>query len=195
VRAFSGSAIELALSSYPGFHVTAPPGEASPYGVFSAAYIDAAQVPHIAVLPDGTRLDVPIAGHTQPLADVAEPALPVAPTGPTARVPLGTVVGTRSGDKGGDANLGVWAGTDAGWAWLANFLTVERLRDLLPETRTLPVTRHLLPNLRALNFVVTGLLGAGVASNARHDPQAKALGEWLGSRVVDIPELLLGEGR
>jgi hypothetical protein len=194
-RAFSGSAIELALSSYPGFHVTAPPGEASPYGVFSAAYIEAAQVPHVAVLPDGTRLDVPIAEHTQPLAAVAEPALPVAPTGPTARVPLGTVLGTRSGDKGGDANLGVWAGTDAGWAWLANFLTVERLRHLLPETRTLPVTRHLLPNLRALNFVVTGLLGAGVASNARHDPQAKALGEWLGSRVVDIPELLLGEGR
>ncbi len=195
-RAFSGSAIELALSSYPGFHVTAPPGEASPYGVFSAAYIEAAQVPHVAVLPDGTRLDVADRrGTPNRWPPSPNPRCPSPPPAPTARVPLGTVLGTRSGDKGGDANLGVWAGTDAGWAWLANFLTVERLRHLLPETRTLPVTRHLLPNLRALNFVVTGLLGAGVASNARHDPQAKALGEWLGSRVVDIPELLLGEGR
>ena len=53
------------------------------------------------------------------------------------------------------------------------------------------MTRHLLPNLLALNFVVEGLLGEGVASNARHDPQAKALGEWLRSREADLPEVLL----
>ena len=194
-RAFSGAAIELALSSYPGFHVTAPPGEASPYGVFSAAYVDAAQVPHVAVLPDGTRVEVAPADVTQPLSDVTAPGVPDAPSGPTTRRPLGEVAATRSGDKGGDANLGVWADSDEGWAWLANYLTADKLRDLLPETRGLAITRHLLPNLRALNFVVTGLLGQGVASNARHDPQAKALGEWLGSRVVDVPESLLGEGR
>ena len=54
------------------------------------------------------------------------------------------------------------------------------------------MTRHVLPNLRALNFVVEDVLGQGVASNARHDPQAKAIGEWLRSRVVvDVPEALL----
>jgi hypothetical protein len=96
-------------------------------------------------------------------------------------------VGARSGDKGGDANLGVWARSDAHWRWLAHFLTVEEFRRLLPETASLPVTRYVLPNLRALNFVVTGLLGEGVAAQARFDPQAKALGEWLRARYVEVP--------
>ena len=101
------------------------------------------------------------------------------------------MVGTRSGDKGGDANVGVWTRTDEAFDWLAHTLTVERFQRLLPETRPLHVTRYLLPNLRAMNFVVEKILGDGVASNARHDPQAKALGEWLAARIVDIPEGLL----
>ena len=190
-RAFSNAAIELALASYPGFHVTAPPGEASPYGVFTAAYVDPALVPHVAVLPDGSRVDIALATESLALQDVAQPALPPPPDGPTMHLPLGLFAGTRSGDKGADANVGVWAPTDAAWPWLANLLTVEMFQFLLPETRPLRVTRHVLPNLRALNFVVEGLLGEGVASNARHDPQAKAVGEWLGSRKVDVPVDLL----
>jgi hypothetical protein len=114
-----------------------------------------------------------------------------APAGATARAPLGRVAGARSGDKGGSANLGVWARTDAGYAWLAGFLTVARLKELLPETAPLPVERYELPNVRALNFVIVGLLGEGVAASARLDPQAKSLGEWLRARVVDIPAELL----
>jgi len=191
-RAFSAAAIELALASVPGFHVCAPPGDASPYGVFSAAYIDAALVAHVAVLPDGSRIDIAPAADTQALADVAAPTLPVPlDPGPFRRAPLGAIAGARSGDKGGSANVGVWVRSDPEWRWLANTLTVEAFQRLLPETAALPVTRHLLPNLRALNFVVDGLLGEGVASNARHDPQAKALGEWLRSRIVEIPEVLL----
>ena len=190
-RAFSSLAIELALGSYPGFHVTAPPGDASSYGVFTAAYVDAALVPHIAVLPDGTRVDIARSPQTLALQEVAEPPLPAPLDGPTRAMPLGLYAGTRSGDKGADANVGVWAPSDEAWGWLANMLTVELFQQLLPETAPLRVTRHVLPNLRALNFVVEGLLGEGVASNARHDPQAKALGEWLGSRKVDVPEVLL----
>jgi hypothetical protein len=81
--------------------------------------------------------------------------------------------------------------TDEEWRWLVHALTVEEICHLLPEIRHLSVTRHVLPNLRALNFVVDGLLGEGVASQARFDPQAKALGEWLRSRKTDIPEGLL----
>ena len=190
-RAFSGAAIELALASYPGFHVTAPPSDASPYGVYTASYVDAREVPHVAVLPDGSRVDIPPASEALELSDVDEPALPGSLTGPTRRAPIGAVVGARSGDKGGDANLGVWARSDEAWRWLATTLTVEEFRRLLPETASLPVRRHVLPNLRALNFVVTGLLGEGVASQARFDPQAKAFGEWLRSRQVDVPEVLL----
>jgi hypothetical protein len=191
-RAFSSAAIELALASYPGFHVTAPPGDASPYGVFSAANVPATEVAHVAVLADGTRVPIHPASETSPLEDVAQPPLPTAPVkGPTRRLPLGTIAGARSGDKGGAANVGVWSRTDAEFGWLAHELTVERFKELLPETAALRVTRHVLPNLRALNFVVDGILGAGVASNARHDPQAKALGEWLRSRLVDVPEAVL----
>jgi hypothetical protein len=190
-RAFSNAAIELALGSYPGFHVTAPPGNASPYGVFTAAYVDASLVPHVAVLPDGTRVDIARSPETLALQEVSQPALPAPLDGPTRAMPLGQYAGTRSGDKGADANVGVWAPTDEIWGWLANLLTVELFQQLLPETAPLRVTRQVLPNLRALNFVVEGLLGEGVASNARHDPQAKALGEWLGSRKVDVPEVLL----
>ncbi|MFJ8436340.1 acyclic terpene utilization AtuA family protein [Kitasatospora sp. NPDC094019] len=111
--------------------------------------------------------------------------------GPTRRVPLGLVAGARSGDKGGDANLGVWARDEPGWHWLSRTLSTELLRELLPETAELPITRHLLPNLRALNFTIAGLLGEGVAAQHRFDPQAKALGEWLRSRRLDIPEALL----
>jgi hypothetical protein len=190
-RAFSGAAVELALASYPGFHLTAPPGDAQPYGSFTAASVAAVEVDHVAVIGDGRRVRIDPAAETAELADVPEPPLPEPPDGPTRRGPLGTVIGARSGDKGGSANVGVWARRDDAWPWLANALTVDALRRLLPEIESLPVTRHVLPNLRALNFVIDGLLGEGVASQARFDPQAKALGEWLRSRHVDIPEALL----
>ncbi|WP_137994133.1 acyclic terpene utilization AtuA family protein [Streptomyces vilmorinianum] len=194
-RALTGAAIELALASYPGFHVTAPPGKGAPYGVFEAAYVPAADVPHTAVLPDGTRRTLPpvhVPPHSREPEPVAEPPLPEPlPEGPVRRAPLGRVAGARSGDKGGDANIGVWVRTDREWRWLVHTLTVDRLRELLPETAGLDVVRHVLPNLRAVNFVVTGLLGEGVASQARFDPQAKALGEWLRARELDVPEELL----
>ena len=191
-RAFSGAAVELALASYPGFHLTAPPGDAQPYGVFTAAYVDRATVSQVAVLPDGSSVSVYEPDQTEPV-DKAEPLGPRAwtETGPVRRVPLGLVAGARSGDKGGDANIGVWVRSEREYSWLVSTLTVDRLRELLPETGTLPVTRYLLPNLHAINFVIEGILGAGVAAGARFDPQAKAVGEWLRARSLDIPVSLL----
>ena len=191
-RQFSAAAVELALASYPGFTTTAPPGDGQVYGLFKPGYVDAALVPHVAVLADGTRADIAPAAETLALGPVADPALPEPlPSGPTRRVPLGTIAGARSGDKGGSANVGVWVRTDAQWRWLAHTLTVDTLRELLPEAAELPVTRHLLPNLRAINFVIEGILGEGVAYQARFDPQAKGLGEWLRTRHLDIPEELI----
>ena len=191
-RAFSGAAVELALASYPGFHMTAPPGDAQPYGLFTAAYIDRSQVQQVAVLPDGSSVSVYEPDLTDP-QDRDEPPGPRAwtETGPVRRVPLGLLAGARSGDKGGDANVGVWVRDERAYSWLASTLTVEKLRELLPEAAKLPVTRHLLPNLYAVNFVIEGILGDGVAAGARFDPQAKALGEWLRARSVDIPVSLL----
>ena len=106
-------------------------------------------------------------------------------------MPLGTICGARSGDKGGNANVGVWVRTPDAYRWLASFLTVERLRALLPEARSLEVERYELPNILALNFVVKGLLGDGVAASLRSDPQAKSLGEYLRAKIVPVPVSLL----
>jgi hypothetical protein len=195
-RAFSARAVEIGLSSYPGFHLTAPPGDASPVGVYHPGFIACDAVDHVAVLHDGSRIPIAPARTTQRVA--ADPANTPGPPPPpqatqtrTRRAPLGRVAGARSGDKGGDANLGVWARSDASWSWLAHTLTVDELRRLLPETAAYPVQRHVFANLHALNFVIAGMLGEGVASSTRFDPQAKALGEWLRSRTIDIPEDLL----
>ncbi len=203
-RRFSGAAIELALASYPGFAVTAPPGNGSPYGVFEAGYVEQSVPEHTAVLPDGTRVAIPAPAVTTPVSDdpdvprgAGDPAARSDTAGPsdidTVMLPLGTLAAARSGDKGGDANVGVWVRTDAEWEWLRGWLTVDAIRQLLPETAALTLHRYEFPNLRAINVVVHGLLGAGVASGARFDPQAKGLGEWLRSRHVPIPRHLVRE--
>lgn len=135
-----------------------------------------------------------------------------------AIVPFGTFVGARSGDKGGTANVGAWvldpveraavalahgrdaslvADTDAvaladrRYVWLRVMLTPAGVRALLPETQGHRVEVFALPNLRAVNVVIHGLLGRGVAETSRIDPQAKGLGEHLRARLVDIPDDLL----
>ncbi|WP_244298888.1 acyclic terpene utilization AtuA family protein [Micromonospora cremea] len=189
-RAFSAAAVELALASYPGCTLTTLPGDATPYGVFTADTVPQDAVAHVAVLPSGERVPIappPTTCLHGPLVQ-QNPITRGASSPPrTRRGALGELVGARSGDKGGDANLGVWARSDAGYAWLRHWLTVERLAELLPETAPLAVQRYELPNLRAVNFVIEGLLGAGVAASTRFDPQAKALGELLRSRIVDLP--------
>ena len=189
-RAFSNAAVEVALGSYAGFFATAPPGGATPYGVYMAGFV-AQDVPaHEVVHDDGTVSPIDPPPVTAPLEPLASPDAP-AVAGETRRVPLGTVAGARSGDKGGDANIGLWVRDDAAYPWLAGLITVDTLRRLLPETEGLPVRITRLPNIRAVNVVVEGLLGRGVADQARFDPQAKGLGEWLRSRHVDVPVALL----
>ncbi|KJF20477.1 DUF1446 domain-containing protein [Rhodococcus sp. AD45-ID] len=191
-RPFSAVAVEMALASYPGFSLTAPPSNGQPYGVFTPGYVDAGSVPHVALLPDGTRVDIAPSTLTQDLEPVDEPERPEPlPPQSSLSVPLGTIAGARSGDKGGNANVGVWVRADDQWKWLVHTLTVEKLKELLPEAAELTVTRYQLPHLRAVNFVIEGILGQGVASQARFDPQAKGIGEWLRSRHIDIPISLL----
>jgi hypothetical protein len=192
-RAFSNAVIELALASIPGFFgVGGGPGAGRPFGVYEPACVPAEVVPQQVVVLGGETRQVSSVIPQAP-AFVAPPPEPgaAAPAGATTRAALGRVFGARSGDKGGNANLGVFARSDEAWAWLDGFLTVERLRALLPEVAPLSIDRHRLPNQRSLNFVIHGLLEEGVAASTRQDPQAKSLGEWLRARVVDIPSALL----
>src|SRR5262249_15679695 len=115
------------------------------------------------------------------------------PGGPTERVALGMICGARSGDKGGNANVGLWARNRATYAWLERYLTVERFKQLVPEAANVTVDRVPLPNIQSLNFVGHGLLGDGAARSTRSDPQAKSLGEYVRARLVDVPRSLLAE--
>ena len=197
-RAFSNAAVELALASYPGFTLTSPPGDATPYGIYWPALVPAGQVEHVVVHHDGRREVIPhTPGTSSPImqsayASHAQPAYGNSMIGgETRRVPLGTLIGARSGDKGGNANVGFWARTDEAAQWLLGWLDEKAFRALLPEADDLAVDVFPLPNLRAVNVVVHGLLEEGVAASTRFDPQAKGLGEYLRSRYVDVPESLL----
>ena len=209
-KRFTAPAVELALGSYPGFTLTGPPGPASPYGVYRPAYVARDVVTHTVHLPDGSTETIPDPPTTsatpspveppssvEPVETPVEPPSSVEPveTTRTRRVPLGTFVHARSGDKGGDANVGLWARAGDRQAergrWLQDHLTAGRVRELLPETAQLDVEVFALPNLHGVNVLVHGLLGDGVAASTRFDPQAKAVGEWLRSRHVEIPEELL----
>jgi len=244
-KPFTGPAIELALASYPGFTVTAPPGRPTAYGIYRPAYVPRDAVTHTVVHADGRRETIP----EPPLVEqgalaVVEEGAPAAveegaqapvskppaaggfetvasatlrdgrfatssgtassTTGETRpaviEAPLGTFVYARSGDKGGDANLGLWVVHDDSprypdrVAWLTDLVTPDTVRRLVPEAADLEIEVHPLPNLGGVNVLVRGLLGQGVAASTRFDPQAKALGEWVRSRHVPIPVELCPEG-
>lgn len=209
-RAFTNGAVELALASIPGMGLTKLPEPGTPYGYYRAGYVSQVDVPHVVVHADGRREDIPPPPLTaEPGGDQSEGearesgrdrfdrvATSARPAGRAARVPLGDLAYARSGDKGGDANIGVWIPAAhprraEAFAWLDATMTPKRVRELLPEAANLDVEVHHLPNLAGLNIIIHGLLGEGVASSTRQDPQAKALGEWLRARHVLIPEELL----
>ncbi|MFM8239022.1 MAG: acyclic terpene utilization AtuA family protein [Actinomycetota bacterium] len=196
-KPFTTAVIEATLASYPGMFPTAPPGEGTPYGVYWPATVDRATVP-ASVTVDGQTVPITtyLRGETSVLVDAPAVALPEVRESSVLGVPLGVIAGARSGDKGGDANIGVWIPAamplrDEVYAWLVSLLTPDRIRELLPEAALLAIDVHPLPNLHAVNIVIHGLLGRGVAENARSDPQAKGLGEHLRSRIVPIPRHLL----
>jgi Acyclic terpene utilisation family protein AtuA len=201
-RAFSAAVVETGLASYPGFYSLTPPGDASMYGVYWPTTVPADLV-STRVLIDGEQVwtgearaepsepSAPAAADEGRPTESASAGHPSAHAAETRRLPLGVIAGARSGDKGGNANVGVWARTAEEFSWLDGYLTAERLAELVPAVAGLPVERYRLPNLKALNFVVIGLLGRGVAASTRLDPQAKALGEELRAAIADVPVQLI----
>ena len=193
-RAFSNVGTEMALSSYPGMFGTGGPGGAQSYGVYWPTLIPS-DLCWSEVVLDGKRSVIENTPPSGPISDDT-PNQRVAPSGkwdnvPTTRLAIGRLVGTRSGDKGGNANLGVFCRSHVAFEWLDEFLTSDRLRALLPDIGDRKIRRYRLPNIWSLNFVVEGLLEEGVAASTRMDGQAKGFGEYFRARVVDIPTSLL----
>ncbi|HVB92099.1 MAG TPA: acyclic terpene utilization AtuA family protein [Acidimicrobiales bacterium] len=198
-RAFSGAVVETSLASYPGTFFTTAPSAAQGVARYWPTSIAVKEVtPRIEcdgmAVPNSLRMTKSRTPEGEPEQEVPAPPPPGAP-GETVRVPLWVLVGARSGDKGGNANIGVWAETEEVARWMAANLDTELLIELLPEVQPFTVSRYALPNLRAVNFVVHGILGWGVASNLRLDAQAKGLAELLRSREVDVPVTLVSSGR
>ena len=193
-RAFFDATIELGLASYPGLFMLGEANRnASMFGIYWPTLLLQSKLDHRTVLADGTTLHAPI----PPSATLQEPQVKKEDNlrcdwGSTEFIPLASIANMRSGDKGGNANLGVWVRTERAYNWLRSELTVDALRELLPDTSELQIDRYELPNILALNFVIRGLLDDGATATLRIDRQAKALGEYVRSRRWPIPVDLIG---
>ena len=192
-RIFTAKIIEIALATFPGFTARDSAGSGTPYVVHWPALIDSRHIKETVFLGDKKTEILPT--NQLNLADIYYQKVPVdipkPPTGNCQTIPFGRLFGTRSGDKGGNANLGIWAKTDEAFAYLYSFLTTEKLKELLPDTAQFDIERFELPNIRSLNFYIHGILGEGVSSSTRVDGQAKSLGEYLRAKYVEAPISLI----
>ena len=200
-RAFSGAVVETSLASYPGTFFTSAPSSAQAVARYWPTTVAASEVtariecdgetiPASARLPWDGEADGATADER-----ATPPGLVATEAEETISVPLWVLVGGRSGDKGGDANIGLWADSEPVAEWLCHCFDIAQFKEALPEAATFDVSRYPLANLRAVNFVVHGILGWGVASNLRLDTQAKGLAELLRSRSVVVPSRLLQSGK
>ena len=192
---FYAAVEEIGLSTYPSYEIVKASPAATTVleywpGTVAKKWIDQRvvignRVTSIAPAPDGADFEPP--APPAPIeAAVAD--------GDTREIPLGRVFGARSGDKGGIANLGLWAGSEEAYVWLVEFLSVDRLKEIFPEAVAHKVDRYELPNLLSVNFVIHGLLDQGCATTLRTwDPQAKYLCEEVRAVLVPIP-VSLGSG-
>lgn len=193
-RLFSAKITELGLASIPGNTGRGGGGfNGSQTIVHWPALIDSQRVTERVHL-GGQTIDV-LPTQRLGLEDIYFQRLPAdiapAPGGDKVRVPFGRLFGTRSGDKGGNANCGVWARSDEAYAFLYHYLTVEEFKRLCPDMAAYPIERYEMPNLRSLNFYIKGVLGGGASSNHRIDKQAKSLGEYVGAKSIQAPKSLV----
>ncbi len=192
VNKVSSKIVELALANIAGFTGTAPPAKGTPAIVYWPALVSNKHIHQKVVIGEKEFIiECVQSGQPYPAPVPLMVDLPAAPGGKTVRIPFGRLFATRSGDKGGNANLGVWAKTPMAFAFLREFLTTEKLRDLLKDLKDYDIERCELSNLLAVNFYIRGILGEGAASSFRLDPQAKTLGEYLRARIVEVPESLM----
>ena len=200
-RRFAAAVNGIGLAIFPGNYNEIVSPKPTEFGVMWPTLIPASLVPQRVVFPAHEPIDVSSAAPaTVAGGRVINPARPPDrprdwSTEPTTVAPLGRLFGARSGDKGGNANIGVWARTDDAYDWLLQTLTPDCLHQLMPETKDLVIDRYTFANLRAVNFLIRGLLEEGVAATTRPDAQAKSLGEFLRSRRMELPDELLEQAQ
>ena len=193
-RLFSAKVIELGLAGIPGNAGLGRGGfNGAPAIIHWPALIDSGKVAERVHVGGGDLEVLPTQrlGLEEIYYQQTPVQIPPRPAGATARIPFGRLFGTRSGDKGGNANCGVWARSDEAYGFLYEYLTVDEFKRLLPDMGPFEVERHDMPNLRAMNFYIKGVLGTGAVSNNRLDKQAKSLGEYLRAKHIEAPASLV----
>ena len=194
-KMFSAKMIELALANYPGFFIGGGVRSGGPVLVYWPALIDSKHILET-VHFDGKETTI-LPTNQLGLEETYYQKQPIdiqpAPSDPSIKMPLGELFGARSGDKGGCANIGVWAKTENAYSFLNECLTVKKIKELMPDLAEFQIDRYELPNILSLNFYIHGILEDGVSSNTRKDGQAKSLGEYLRAKYIEIPKSLIKE--
>ena len=194
-RLFSAKIVELSLANYPGFFAQGGVKASGPVIVYWPALVESKHIKEVVHLNDEVFEIIPTSELG--LDDIYYQKEPVdilpCPEDELEKIAFGRIFGTRSGDKGGCANLGVWAKTDMAFSFLSSYLSVEKLKDLLPDLSEFKIERYDLPNIKSLNFYIHGILEDGISSNNRKDGQAKSLGEYLRAKHIEVPKILKKE--
>ncbi len=192
-RLFSAKIVELGLANLPGWTGRGGSVPSGHYIEYWPALVDSKYITE-KVHFEGETIDV-VPTSQMNLEEIYYQKEPYENKLPEIKnkkkINFGRLFGTRSGDKGGCANLGVWAKTPESYAFLYDFLTVDRLKELLPDVSQYEVDRHELPNILSLNFYIHDILQDGVSSSTRLDGQAKSLGEYIRAKEIDAPDYLL----
>ena len=194
-RLFSAKIIELSLANYPGFFSAGTGKKPGPVISYWPALIDSKHIKEY-VHVDGKTLEIEPTSQLQFEENYYQKqpvTIEPAPQGEMDEISFGRLLGARSGDKGGCANIGVWAKTDLAFSFLYNFLSVEKIKELMPDLNKFSIDRYELPNINSLNFYIHGILEDGVSSNNRMDGQAKSLGEYLRSKTISVPKIIIEE--
>jgi hypothetical protein len=105
-------------------------------------------------------------------------------------VPLYRAAHGRTGDKGNRSNISVIAWHPALWPLLVEQVVEARVAAQFAHRRPSRVTRHLLPNLQAMNFVLDEVLDGGVNDALNLDSHGKALAFLLLDLPITVPEAL-----
>ena len=193
-RLFTAKIIELALANYPGFFSKQPPGPGSPFIRYWPTLIDSKHVSEkIHILSEEhtvypTSLEI---AENKIASTIIETKIEKQTYTEFEEIPFGRIIGARSGDKGGCANLGIWARSDDIYSFVYHYLTVEQLKILLPDLNKYEIERYELPNIRSLNFYIKDILEDGASSNTKVDALAKSLGEYLRAKHVNVPKDLI----
>ena len=194
-RLFSAKIIELALANIPGFFAQTSPKSSGPVIVYWPALINSKYIKE-RVHVDGKEIEI-IPTSQMGLEEIYYQREPIEiddiKSSSHSEIFFGDLFGTRSGDKGGCANLGVWAKNNTTFSFLYNFLTIEKIKELMPDLSKYEIERFELPNINSLNFYIHDILQDGVSSNNRKDSQAKSLGEYLRAKKILVPNEILGE--